>query len=132
MKMWISHGTEHSANLRMVGVFRDASSAEAATDCIEELVKYVSGKSEDFDKVDRYSQELMDLLQKFKMYILAPSELDQFRYDVSCERHENTVNVSTDELDISAYLKVLIHNGARVEIYSAHDYPDAAPQKDAT
>ena len=28
--------------------------------------------------------------------------------------------------DVSAFLKVLLDKGARVEVYSAHDYPDTA------
>jgi len=32
--------------------------------------------------------------------------------------------LTTDEVDISAFLKVMLDSGARIEVYSAHDYPD--------
>ncbi|EUA59807.1 hypothetical protein I550_2955 [Mycobacterium intracellulare 1956] len=34
--------------------------------------------------------------------------------------------ITTDESDVQALLKVLLDGGARVEVYSAHDYPDTA------
>jgi hypothetical protein len=34
--------------------------------------------------------------------------------------------LTTEEYDISAFLKVMFLNGARIEVYSAHDYKDTA------
>lgn len=32
--------------------------------------------------------------------------------------------LTTDESEVSAFLKVMIQKEAKVEVYSAHDYPD--------
>ena len=37
---------------------------------------------------------------------------------------DDKVVVTTNESDVSAFLKVMIDKGARVEVYSAHDYPE--------
>jgi len=37
---------------------------------------------------------------------------------------DNSVPRSTDEIEVSALLKILLDKGARVEVYSAHVYPD--------
>jgi len=34
--------------------------------------------------------------------------------------------VTTDELEVSGFLKLMVDKGAKVEVYSAHDYPDKA------
>jgi len=33
--------------------------------------------------------------------------------------------LTTEESEVSAFFKLMIIKGAKVEIYSAHDYPDA-------
>jgi len=33
-------------------------------------------------------------------------------------------SLPTDEPDVAAYLKLFIDNGAKVEVYSAHEHPD--------
>jgi hypothetical protein len=50
--------------------------------------------------------------------------LAQFRYDINSERKNDQIVITTDELEVSAFLKLLIDKGARVEMYSAHDYPN--------
>jgi hypothetical protein len=52
------------------------------------------------------------------------SELEQFVYEVSVKLDNNKVVVTTDEIEISGFFKVLFDHGARVEIYSAHQYRD--------
>jgi len=67
---------------------------------------------------------MLDLLTKAKLNTLSPAELDQFNYDLKLRRDGNKVALHTDESEVSAVLKVLIEKGARVEVYSAHDYPE--------
>jgi len=67
---------------------------------------------------------MMELLNKLKLYSLGAAELEQFAYDVHIELQGEKVILKTDEVDVSAFFKVLIDNEAKVEIYSAHFYPD--------
>lgn len=46
--------------------------------------------------------------------------LEQFAYDFQAVHQGNDVIIKTDETDVSALFKLLLDNGARVEIYSAH------------
>jgi Family of unknown function (DUF6375) len=59
------------------------------------------------------------------LYSIGPPELEQFNYDVHVEQKANTLILTTDESEVSAFLKLLIERGAKVEVYSAHDYPDS-------
>ena len=44
------------------------------------------------------------------------------KFDLKAKRDE--VIIMTDEVDVSALLKLLLDRGAKVEVYSAHDYPE--------
>lgn len=126
MKIWNSYGSEHSANLVMIGKFKDAASAEKAKAIIDEITQFMANNPDDHRRADRYSDDALGLLQKVDFYSVAPAELEQFIYDVSVELRGDQVVITTDEIDVSAFLKLLIDKGARVEVYSAHDYPDSS------
>ena len=65
---------------------------------------------------------MYDLLKQLNFYP-SPTDLTQLLLNVRVEHQEKVVKVTTDEIDISVFLKAMIHRGARVEVYSAHDYP---------
>ena len=128
MKIWNSYGSEHSANLMMIGRFKDAGSASETMDSIKKLKGYVDDAGDVFERSERYSDDLMKLMQEIGCYDLRPSELDQFRYDISSALNGSEIVITTDETEVSAYLKLLIHKGARIEVYSRHDYPATKKQ----
>ena len=129
MKIWTGYGSEHSMNLVMIGHFQEAVKASEAKSTIDAITKTIEKDArlvEDLRQphAQRYSAEIFDVLKAHDLYIIAPEELEQFIYDVSVEVKGKDVVIRTDESDVSAFLKVLIDNGAAVEVYSAHDYPE--------
>ena len=124
MKIWNSYGSEHSANLVMIGKFKDAASAKEAIAIIEKITEFMANTDDDHEDADNYSDAALDFLKTVKFYSVRPAELAQFRYDINSERKNDQIVITTDELDVSAFLKLLIDKGARVEVYSAHDYPN--------
>jgi len=128
MKLWYGFGSEHSSNLVMIGRFKTVSDANAAKEIIDLLAKQVgadeqAGLIKIGEGTDRYTDEMLNLLQKVKVHSIGPAELEQFAYDVGIEVKDKEVVLTTDEIDVSAFLKVLLDKGAHVEVYSAHDYP---------
>lgn len=129
MKIWYGYGSEHSMNLVMIGRFKDARSAARAKGVVEELTEQVrddeqAGETSIGDEADRYTDALLNLLRKVGVHNISPTETQQFAYDFSVKLTGDELVLTTDESDFSAFLKVFIENGARVEVYSAHDYPD--------
>lgn len=126
MKVWNGYGSEHSMNLVMVGQFKSIESAEKAKELIDNL------KDGLYDKIDvdvenrltRFPDEVMELLRGLDFYDLRPSELGQFLYDNSVEIEGDKIIFKTEESDVSAFLKILVHKGAKVQVYTAHEYPD--------
>jgi len=128
MKIWYQYGSEHSANLVMIGHFQDATEAAKAKDIIDAIAQQVSSDEQSGDLVvgnlsNRFGKDMLDLLIRLNIGSIAPHELEQFAYDVNVDVRGNDVVVATDEIDISAFLKILFHRGARIEVYSAHDHP---------
>lgn len=130
MKIWYQHGSEHSANLVMIGHFEDATEATKVKEIIDALTKQVEKDQNNGTLVvgslsERYGTEMLDLLGRLNVASIGPAELEQFAYDVNVKVEGNKVVVTTDELDIAVFLKIMLLKGARIEIYSAHDHPDS-------
>ena len=124
MKTWNSYGSEHSANLVMIGRFKDVDSAEKAKDAIDQLTDFMTSGNVEQSSSSRYPEGLIDLLQKIRFHSLSPGEIEQFTMDIHSKLKDDQVVITTDEPDVSAFLKLMVEKGARVEVFSAHDYPD--------
>lgn len=129
MKVWFGFGTEHSMNLVMVGRFEDAATAETVKAVIERFTEAVeaevdAGRLTVGEPPDSYSDEILDLLTDLNVHSLGPGQLEQFLYDVRVNRDGDSVVVTTDEIEVEAFLKLMLAKGGRIEVYSAHDYPD--------
>lgn len=124
MKIWQSYGTEHSANLVLIGHFKESGTAEETASLIEELHAAFGGSDLAPNEAVRFPDEVSKVLERVKFSSLAPQEVDHFRYG-----HRPTVKgtqlvITTDESELSGIIRLLIHKGAKVEFYSADDYPD--------
>ena len=129
MKIWRSYGSEHSMNLVMIGRFKQESDAERAEELLNCLFEKVLSLAESDLYEDRFTSDVSDLLRSKNILYLSPNELTQFRYDVSFNRNGNQIRFTSDEQDISAMLKLMLIEGAKVEVFSAHDYPESDTPK---
>jgi len=130
MKIWFGYGSEHSMNLVMIGRFKDTGSAASAKRLIDRLTRKVTeevqaGRLQIDGSQDRFPNEIREFLNNEKVYDIGPAELGQFAYDVTVKLDGDTIVMRTDESDVSSFLKVLLNNEARVEVFSAHFYPEA-------
>ncbi len=124
MKIWHGYGSEHSMNLVMIGHFKSPEDADKTQKLIERLTAELSDKIDIGTSRDRYDDDVLDVLRETNCYILTPSELEHFLYNTQTRVEGNKIVLTTDESEVSAFFKLMITRGARVEIYSAHDYPD--------
>ena len=127
MKIWHGFGSEHSANLVMIGRFKTAKDAKEALALIEKITAQVKKDQENKVEVDtitgRYGRAMLDLLANENFVTVGASELEQFAYEVNVSLDGTELTLTTEEYDVSAFFKLLIHHGARLDVYSAHDYP---------
>jgi hypothetical protein len=131
MKVWRGYGTEHSMNLKLVGHFLSSKAAADAKGAIAKLteaaeVDYGEGKWEHGEPPRVFSRRLLEAMSEVGVHNLGHADIEQFLYDASVDAEDADVVVLTDEIDVLAYVKVLIAKGAKVEIYSMHDHDDPA------
>lgn len=135
MKIWTGYSSEHSMNLVLIGKFKQAKDAEDVADVIKKLCEQTT-KDDTYaiahapPEDQRFSDGMMALIRQFELYMLAPEELGQFSFEHSVEQDGDTIKISTDEADVSAFIKLFVDSGARVEVYSAHHYPDKSVEAD--
>ena len=125
MKVWQSYGSEHSMDLVMIGRFKDVNDAEETKEIIDSLFDNLQDKVRIEAPEDRYSDEVLKLLRCKKVTFLAPQELNQFLFDIRVELNGSEIRVTTDEQDVSGIQKIMLNRGAKIEIFSAHDYPES-------
>lgn len=129
MKVWSEYGSEHSMKLVMIGSFKDIESADAAHKAIEMITRQLeedttAGLQEIGFPSEEYTDGMMETLRQVSVHSIGPGELQQFGYDVQVDLRQDEVVLKTDEVDVSAFMKVLLDKGARVEVFSTHTYPE--------
>ena len=128
MKIWSGYGSEHSMNLVLIGKFKRAQDAEKVEKNIGKLSAQASKDDSHTIAFDgpadqRFSDEMLSLLGKLNLNTLGPADLGQLVSDHRLERKDDRITVTTDEAEVSAFVKLFIEAGAKVEVFSAHDYP---------
>jgi len=128
MKFWSGYGSEHSMDLVLIGHFDDDAEAETALELITELTQAAQAESDAGRLVlgeppDRFSDEILEKLMEVNIGSIGPAEIEQLLYDVNVTRDAEKVVITTDELDVLAFIKILLLKGARIEMLSGHDFP---------
>ena len=125
MKIWRGYGSEHSMNLVLIGHFRSPDEAEKTHTSIRKLSEGLIGKIDVDSPIDRFGDEVLDLLRETNCYNLSPRDLENFQYGTDIQVDGDKIIIKTEEMDVSAFYKLMITKGAKVEIFSAHDYPES-------
>ncbi len=111
-------------NLVMIGHFESSDDAEQTHKLIEKLSNELSGKVDIGTSPEHYPDDVAEVLRKNNCYILSPGELEHFLYDIrTCVKGDRIV-LTTDEVEVSAFFKLMIDKGAKVEMFSAHYHPN--------
>ena len=123
MKVWYGFGSEHSANIEMIGQFKSVEDARHVYKQFQRLAEAAHRIVEIGAASDRFSDEALTLLSELHVHSLQPFELEQFHYENDPELQGDKIVLKTDEIDVSAFFKLMVSQGARVYIHSRHDYP---------
>jgi hypothetical protein len=127
MKIWRGYGSEHSMNLVIIGEFRDATTAADIERLMNELIDLAVAEEQNGTLRDAESRWFTGALREFmeqkSIYTLGPSDVEELIYDHSISRENNSIVVRTDESEVLSLIKLMLHGGARIKLYSAHDHP---------
>jgi Family of unknown function (DUF6375) len=134
VKIWTGYGSEHSSNLKMVGHFADESAAKAAELVFERIKEriYKDMHTEGYDSGEDapdLTDEMGQLLREINMWSLGPADVENFAYDHSVTRDGADLILTTDENAIGGFVKLLVDNDARIEIFSMHSHTSTGERK---
>ena len=126
MKLWNGYGSEHSANMVLIGTFESADKAEEAVKLLEEVTEIAradeaAGRLVAGQVPKDFSDGIMDLYRRTQLN-LNYGDPEELLYDYDATREADKVVITTDELLLSAFIKVMLHGGAKIELYSRHEH----------
>jgi hypothetical protein len=126
MKIWVGYGSEHSYDLVMIGHFADETKARSAEQKFERLSAAAESELPElgWDADQRFTTGMSELLNELKTWDLSRSDIENFAYHHTVRRNGKELRIETDEGEVQGFLKILIGGGARIEVYSAHDWTD--------
>jgi Family of unknown function (DUF6375) len=112
----------------MIGRFKNAGDAKQVEEVIQKIAAQVDVDADSNliqfgGETSRFTSKMLDLMVSLNVTSVGPSELEQFRYDISRKRTGSEILLTTDEVDVSAFIKLFIDFGAKVEVFSAHHHP---------
>jgi hypothetical protein len=126
IKIWTGYGSEHSTRTNIIGTFKTVEEAEKVESLFKQLQEKLGGVIEFGDNRTRFDDRLMAILHELGTFMFSPQELEQFIDNYELDADAEQLHLKTDEENISAYIKLMVHHGAKLEIYSDHDYPEEA------
>ena len=123
MKIWTGYGSEHSANLVMLGKFK---SQEDATGFLEELEKLKTAVQDEMSNGDvfyDFPKPILDAMVYGRIRFcsdFAPKDLDDFVQELSHKQLTDDPAVVEFRSDVTGWaglIKMLLNAGARVEVF---------------
>jgi hypothetical protein len=126
MKVWLGYGSEHSANLVIIGKFEATNKAREALDLLNEArdiaqADEAAGHIKAGAVAKHFSDGIMDLFKRTNLFF-GYGDPEELLSDFSAKQDGDKIVITTNELEVNAFLKILINRSAKVEIYSAHDH----------
>jgi Family of unknown function (DUF6375) len=122
-------------DLVLIGTFETASAAEAAEERMKALKTLSEAEWRDNDwrgAFERMPDAILDELIKLNLPTMGRYDIDNYAFEHSLERSGSTVRITTEESEIQGFLKVLLQLGARVEVFSRHEWnEDGTPRTGA-
>ena len=131
MKIWHGCGSDHSANLVMIGSFKTAQDAERVSELIDKISQQAYSDEEEginnhWGKSERLSEGTEKLLIELSQYSFSPSDFADFALlNPQLERSDKELRFRSDDVNIGGFIKLMVGQGAKVQVYSGHDYPDS-------
>lgn len=133
MKIWTGQGSEHSARLVMIGRFSGPEQARATEETfkrLQDIAEHSLPERDWEDPDERIPEEVRGALAQMGLYEFTRDDLENFRYEHSVSRDGMELELSTEELDILGFIKLMLSDGAKLEIYSRHTWTSEGPKTD--
>ena len=123
MKIWTGYGSEHSANLVMLGKFKTPEDATNFLAELEKLERLIQEDDSGDDVFSEFPKKIMDEI--FHGHIrfcndFAPKDLDDFRMNLQRYQRDDDQTIlefKSDETGWAGLIKMMLNAGARIELF---------------
>lgn len=127
MKVWTSYSSEHSSRIRIIGRFKSKDALGSFKDSFEQMKQLVSDNYDEcFNESDKFPVEILDQLGNGTINhsgTIAAHDLLDFANEMTTEFGDDAVTIKSNESNWAGVIKMLIDAGAKVEMFSEHEYP---------
>lgn len=123
MKIWFNYGSEHSLNIVLIGHFKKAVDAKAFEQDLENLKQFLQENPKYEFNILNFDSSTKEYLAREQIAFLSPEQLDQILSYEVLKRDGAKIEVTSDEL-LDGLVSWMVMKGAKVEIFSLHDYPE--------
>jgi rRNA maturation endonuclease Nob1 len=112
MKVWNSFGSEHSADLVIIGEFRDAETAKEVTDLLDQVQEIVIQDGVPLAELRK------QVYKECGLGDFGDTDVESMTLCHTWQQQGKHVRVTTDETDIQGILKIMLNKRGRIEVYS--------------
>jgi hypothetical protein len=112
----------------LIGTFQNEQDAQKIERLFAEMEAVATEEnqagrlSSDWDNT-KFSDQLMEFFRKENIWDFGHNDPAIFLYEHRVRRAGEQLIVTTEETEFSAFLKLMLKGSAKIEVYSAHDYP---------
>lgn len=127
MKLWYGYSSEHSSRIKLIGRFKTSAAGKEFEESLNQMRELVvENYDECLNNVDKFPRHILDLLFHGAIkntQTLAAHDLLDFGNEMSVDLKDKEIVISSDECNWAGVIKMLIEAGAKIEMFSEHDYP---------
>ena len=123
MKFWTGYGSEHSANLVMLGKFKTAEDATGFLSELEKLERLIQEDDSGDDVYREFPRKILDEMFNGRIRFcndFAPKDLEDFRNDLRRYQRADDQSVVEFKSDVTGWaglIKMMVNAGASVEVF---------------
>lgn len=123
MKIWTGYGSEHSANLVMLGKFKTAEDATSFLAELEKLERLIQEDGSGDDVYRAFPEKIMDAVFNGRIRFcndFAPKDLEDFRMELHRQQRADDQTIVEFKSDVTGWaglIKMMVNAGARVEVF---------------
>ena len=123
MKSWTGYGSEHSANLVMLGKFKTAEDATTFLAELEKLERLIQEDDSDDGNHRAFPEKIIDAVFNGRIRFcndFAPKDLEDFRMELQRQQQADNPTIVKFKSDVTGWaglIKMMVNAGARVEVF---------------
>ena len=121
MKIWNSYGSEHSANIVIVGTFNNITEAQKAKQIIDNLTNIFQkdiekNNADPLNGYEKFSKEMFEYISSGEPFDINLHNVTGLLSDVVIKQDFNKISIASKDFNFQIFLNIMLQTGAKIEI----------------